>query len=88
MRHLIQDHHEYKQLYYPQLGEIPTFNCTLAVRHRKKGGVMLQIKKKMALLGSFNPPWRAEHKWLSVVFHFKIFFGENLNPKVHDLDVY
>ena len=44
--------------------------------------------KKGALLGSFDSPWRAEGNWLSVVFHFKIFFGENLNPKVHDLDVY
>jgi hypothetical protein len=58
-----------------------SLDCALAVRHRKKGGVMLQ-------LGSFDPPWRAEHKLLSVVFHFKIFFGEKLNPKVHDLDVY
>ena len=39
-----------------------------------------KLKKKMALLGSFDPPWPAEHKWLSVVFHFKIFFGECVGP--------
>jgi hypothetical protein len=51
-------------------------------------GAMLQMKKKMALSTSNERSWRPRDKWLSAVFHFKIFFGENLNPKVHDLDVY
>ena len=62
------------------------FNCALAVR--AIGAVWNPQKKKRALLGSFDSSWRAEANWLSVVFHFKIFFGENLNPKVHDLGVY
>ena len=38
----------------------------------------------------FDPPWRAEHKWLptSPHFHLKLFLGENLNTKVHDLGVH
>jgi hypothetical protein len=34
------------------------FNWALAVRHRKKGGVVLQIKKQMALFGLKDCPAR------------------------------
>ena len=33
-------------------------------------------------------PWSSRRRLIGLKSHFKIFFGENLNPKVHDLGVY
>jgi hypothetical protein len=57
-------------LYGTCIGEgDPRFNCALVVGHREKRGVVL---KKMALLSSFDLPWRAEHKRLPASSRFKI----------------
>ena len=51
------------------------FNCALVVGHRENEGLCYKKIKKMALLSSFEMPWRAEHKWLPTSSHFKIFLG-------------
>jgi hypothetical protein len=45
--------------------------CALVVGHREKKGLCCKKIIKMALLSSFDMPWRAEHKWLPISSHFK-----------------